>query len=259
MEWLESKKDERLILVIDVGNSRLKWGFAEHGELITSGEDLHPSRLSSFATKHWVNEEKPTSVVISNVGKASLGDRIRQWVVRHWEIEPYFIASESERFGIKNGYAEPSQLGSDRWAALIAARQITDSPVVIVDCGSAITIDVLNEGGLHMGGLIVPGLEMMRGALEAKAERIKLSALQAQLPTFLARDTKGAVIGGTLYSAVASIDRISHDVGSELGIETEYLITGGDAPQFLPLLSGKYKHYSNLVLEGLIRIAQGEE
>ena len=247
-----------MIFVIDVGNSRLKWGFAEKGRLVESGEDLHPSRLSSFASKHWVDKARPTSVVISNVGKASLGDRIRQWIVRHWEIEPYFISSESDGFGVKSGYVEPTQLGSDRWAALVAAREITQAPTIIVDCGTAITIDVLNQEGEHLGGLIVPGIEMMRSALVAKAEKIKLNELHVQSPTLLARDTKGAVMGGTLYSAVAAIDRISHDVGHELGEETEYFITGGDAPQFLPLLSGQYKHYPNLVLEGLLRIAQGK-
>ena len=247
-----------MIFVLDVGNSRLKWGFADGGNIVESGEDVHPARLSAFAAKNWQNQERPVRAIISNVGKTSIGDRIRQWVVRHWEMEPQFLSSQATYGDVKNAYIESSQLGSDRWAALIAARQVTTSPVVIIDCGSAITIDVLSAQGEHLGGLIIPGLEMMRTSLVKKTERIELTDFDVQSPSFLARDTKRAVIGGTLYTASAAIDRISHDVGAELGRETVYFITGGDAPQFLPLLSGDYHHRPNLVLEGLVALASGE-
>jgi type III pantothenate kinase len=241
-----------------VGNSRIKWGFAEHGKLIAHGEDNHPSRLSAFAAKHWSECEKPSAVIISNVSKQSLGERIHQWVVRQWEIEPILVIPQAECKGVVNAYAEPSQLGSDRWAMLIAARHLTRSPAFIVSCGTAITVDALDSKGQHLGGLILPGLEMMRNALVAKTERIKLNEQEAKTPVFLASDTKGAVMGGTLYTAVAAIDRISRDVLSELGASTQCFITGGDAFQLLKLLSGKYEHHPHLVLEGLVYLANGE-
>ena len=249
-----------MILVIDVGNSRIKWGFAdEHGKLTELGEDEHPSRLSTFAAKHWQGDrEVPSKVVISNVSKQRLGDRIKQWIVRHWKVEPIFVVAQDEFAGVTNAYPEPKRLGSDRWAALIAARNISKSQALIIGCGTAITLDVLDRKGQHLGGLIIPGLEMMRQALVANTERVKLDEQDAQSPELLARDTKGAVIGGTLYSAVATIDRITHDVVAEMGATTKCFITGGDSEQLLNLLAGEYKHRPNLVLEGLVQLAKGE-
>ncbi len=243
-----------MIFVIDVGNSRIKWAFAVDGVLTAQGESAHPRRLSDFASKHWLSEGVPSSVVISNVAKPSLGTRINQWVVRHWQLEAKFITSERFACGVTNAYNEPAKLGSDRWAAIVASRCISKSPTVVVDCGTTVTIDVIDRSGKHQGGLILPGLEMMRSSLLSKTDRIKFDD-EACAPELLANDTKTAVIGGTLYSAVASIDRITRDLLRELGPATVFLITGGDSAQLLPLLTGLYKHRPYLVLEGLLLLA----
>ncbi len=244
-----------MIFVVDVGNSRIKWAFAVDGVLTAQGESAHPRRLSEFASKHWLSKGVPSSVIISNVAKPSLGTRISQWVVRHWQLEARFVTSERFACGVTNAYDEPAKLGSDRWAALIASRNVSKSPTVVVDCGTTVTIDVIDRSGKHRGGLILAGLEMMRGSLLSKTERIKFDDEEASAPELLANNTRTAVIGGTLYSVVASIDRITRDLLRELGPATVFLITGGDSAQLLPLLTGLYKHRPYLVLEGLLLLA----
>ncbi len=130
----------------------------------------------------------------------------------------------------------------------------------VIDCGTAITVDAVDADGQHQGGLIVPGLEMMRGALLKHTHGVIYdmeadSSVEADL---LGRNTRGCVEGGTLYAVIAFIDRVVSDLRKELGGEMQCSITGGDAPRVLPLLRGEYRHEPHLVLQGLARLAGSE-
>jgi type III pantothenate kinase len=127
---------------------------------------------------------------------------------------------------------------------------------VVIDCGTAITIDAIAAEGTHLGGLIVPGMDLMSTALAEAAPGVQLQGQDNQEVSLLGRSTEAAVSGGVLYAAVSLIDRVSLDLTTELGSGTTILLTGGDARRILPLLSSKPDYDPDLVLKGLAVFAE---
>jgi type III pantothenate kinase len=248
-----------MILLLDIGNSALKWATWEDG-IIHPGERilLAQQQIPTIAEQQWSGLKPPQRVIVASVAEESIGAALTKWVKQAWDLAAEFVVPQSAAYAVTNAYVEPQQLGVDRWAALLAVRHRISEAACIVDCGTAITVDVLADDGEHLGGLIVPGLGLMREVLEQKT-RIRLAGPGQNHVALLARDTVGAVNGGTLYAAVAFIDRVMADVASALALQPIRVITGGDAQRLLPLLSGDYLHVPDLVLEGLAVIAGGEE
>lgn len=246
-----------MILLIDVGNTRIKWGCWEMGELSRIGADSHArENFAAFATNAWGTLPVPERVIVSNVGSSAFGDALATWIYSEWELEAEFILSRASGYGVTNAYTDSYKLGPDRWAALIAAYKSSDGPACIVSAGTAITIDVLGEEGRHQGGLIVPGLHLMRRSLTEKTSGIVWDGPRNIPPgSLLARDTKNAVTAGTLYAVVALIDRVVQDVAAEVCTTLDCIICGGDAEALLPLLGAHFRHEPHLVLKGLAEIA----
>ena len=206
-------------LLLDIGNTRIKWAWSAE-ERINMAEPLirDSKSFKDLAPAEWENAETPERVIVSNVAGAVFAKSVRTWVKRVWRIDTEFVMPAASACGVTNAYIHPERLGPDRWAALIAAHHLfRKSPVCILDCGSAVTIDALAADGRHMGGLIVPGLAMMERVLVSKTSGIKLENVPAPEISLLARDTETAVQGGTLYALVALIDRVFADLGQELG------------------------------------------
>lgn len=238
-------------LVVDAGNSRIRWAEAGSGDLRAHGGETHDggARLPELLDRAWSPLPRPEAVVVANVAGADFGRRLAGWTADRWGLEPEFVVPGHNAFGVVNAYRTPERLGADRWAALIAARRRFPGAACIVDCGTALTVDVLAASGEHLGGIIVPGVRLMRRALVDGTQGIP-DEPDGEV-SLLARDTRDAVTGGTLYAAVALIDRVVADVADELGPELVPVITGGDAPRVLPLLRNRFRHLPDLVLEGL--------
>ena len=263
-------------LVVDAGNTRIKWAISTQGVLDNAVQPAYPKdHFPAFAAEYWATLARPTRVVVANVAGADVGKMLADWVKQAWDIETEFVVPQREACGIRNAYLDPQKLGADRWAGMIAAYRNTQGrtmakgstsaargrkprtanvthPVCVIGCGTAITIDVLTASGEHQGGLIVPGLTMMRRALLTNTQDIgsKMGDESSEID-ILARDTQGGVNGGTLYTAISVIDRVTTDLAAELGNNMIRVITGGDAPALLPLLAGQYHHEPMLVLQGL--------
>ncbi|MEK7322484.1 MAG: type III pantothenate kinase [Pseudomonadota bacterium] len=249
-----------MILLIDIGNSRIKWASLQRGKRAASHSASRPleNQWMAFAAEAWGKLRAPKKILVCNVAGATAAEALREWALQHWKIEPRFLTAQETACGVRNAYTVAERLGADRWAGLIAARARWQEPLCIVDAGTAITLDVLDADGVHLGGLILPGIEMMRRSLLERSEGIRLAA---DAPagdgiSLLARDTRDGVDGGTLYAAVAAIDRIVADTGAALGVTLTGVISGGDATSLLPLLAGPYHHVPELVLDGLAVIAK---
>lgn len=245
-----------MILLIDLGNSRLKWAFIIDGELQKSQavdcEDLTPAKLSH---KAWANiEALPKRVLVASVASAKLNKGILAWITRHWKIKAEFIKSQAVFGDVKNAYLESALLGVDRWLTLLAVRGMTRGGACIIDCGTAITVDVLSVQGEHLGGLIVPGLNAMNTCLIDKAEGIATMKESQGEISLLACDTYSAVQAGSLYAIVAFIDRVVSDLRAEIKSGFRVYITGGDAHKVRPLLGERSVFEEDLVLKGLVVI-----
>src|SRR5882672_10002377 len=179
-----------MILAIDAGNSRVKWGWLEtasDGTGRLEHDGAGGTRWSSIATVSLiefaasgdhvnpfsVTHEAPESIVISNVAGEGAHQLLVNWT-SIFEAEPLWLRAEPERCGVKNLYERPEQLGPDRWAALIAARGLHSGACLVVNAGTATTVDMLTADGTFLGGAILPGVELMRFVLHEHTGRLPI-------------------------------------------------------------------------------------
>ncbi|MFQ5469288.1 MAG: type III pantothenate kinase [Gammaproteobacteria bacterium] len=249
-----------MILLIDVGNTRTKWAGLESGLVSFNGVAPHMNQsVEQWVLHNWCSMEAPKRVVVSCVLDSGFKSRLTDVVNKLWGIDVEYVSVQKNALDIEVAYADPGMFGVDRWLAMIAAFNLVKSSVCVVDCGSAITIDLLTCKGKHVGGVVVPGLSMMRTTLVEKTGRVLLAETDLQEGKLeLANNTHAGVMNGTLYCAVSFIDRVVKDLIDSTESPVSVIITGGDAQQISELLSIKNQHDANLVLKGLsIFVQQG--
>lgn len=243
-------------LLVDIGNTRVKWAILESGRLSDS-ENFTRSKtgIKASLNSNWKKLENIKEIFVSNVAGETIKKQLEDWTKKQWDISPKFINSEQKKFGVTNAYDQPEQLGVDRWLTLIAARQHARMATCIIDCGTAITIDIITKNGLHQGGLILPGLEMIR---EELTKKINPEAPLAEISEFrsLATNTYSAIQAGTLYTISASLNQIIDDLRKEYTDKIRFIITGGTAETLLPLLPETTLYYPDIVLKGLAYYAR---
>ena len=243
-------------LLLDIGNTRLKWAYVADDCLLHVGEIVHRGQdAKQFAEFVERLPEEPVSVFAANVAGTRLGSTVAQAIDKRFGLPVRFAVTDRECGPIRNGYEDISQLGVDRWAAIVGAYTHFGSAVCVVDTGTAVTVDLVDDGGQHLGGLIVPGLTVMRESLEQDTGNIKRfskkSVEQAAATGFPGRDTASAVRQGTMTALVALIDFCVVALKTDADTEAELVLTGGDAPDLLAALNRPAVHKPLLVLEGL--------
>lgn len=243
--------------VVDIGNTSLKWASADGAETEESFSVLRSNEgLAETLDEAWGDLPSPGDITCSCVAGLSVEHEMSSWCNAVWGIEPAYIRAPESGFGVINAYADVQCLGSDRWAALVAARHEIKTACCIVDCGTATTIDVLQGDGNHLGGLILPGVTLMRNAL-IEGTAVVIDDSEQGNSTLFARNTRDAIQGGSLYAMIATIDRVFQDVETELGGNVKRVLSGGDAGSLLPLLQGDIIYMPDLVLKGVAVIASG--
>ncbi len=239
-------------LLIDIGNTRIKWALQNDDEWISGTPLVRGSKpFKDIARPAWKELDTPDRVIVSNVAGPEFEKSVRTWVKRRWKILPEFLHSQAVQCGVTNAYSQPERLGNDRWATLIAAHASCPGAAVILGCGTAITVDALAADGRHLGGLIAPGVELMMSSVCDKTADVNIEDRESGDIVLLASSTESAVLGGSLYAAVALLDRVTADLRGELGEDISLLLTGGDAERLMPLLERKPVHEAELVLKGL--------
>ena len=246
-----------MMLLVDIGNARIKWALQDADNWKT-GEPLQRQNraFKDIARPAWTDLEAPARVIVSNVAGEDYRKSVQTWVKRRWKVTPEFLPVTERQCGVSNAYAVPQRLGADRWASLLAVHAYYKGPAVVIDCGTAITIDAIAADGMHLGGLIVPGMDLMVSALTGHAPGIQIEEADNQEISLLGRSTEAAVSGGVLYTAIALVERVFMDLQGELGNRTNLLLTGGDATRILPLLGSRPEYVPDLVLKGLAVYAE---
>ncbi len=248
-----------MILLVDIGNSRIKWALSESAIFQAQGIATYQGTpLADVFTATWGTLTPPSRVLAANVAGKAMAAALRTWVDTTWGLDVEFLIPRRKACGVTNAYVEPPRLGADRWAALIGAHARVPGNVCVIDCGSAVTIDALDAKGQHLGGLIIPGLTMMHNALIQNTGGISEQAMAKgdNKVSVLARDTQGAVTGGALYTLIAVIDRVTADLAADMQAPLARVICGGDAERLLNLLAENYRYEPDLVLHGLAIIAE---
>ena len=246
-----------MILLLDVGNTRIKVAGLEAGTFTPLGavghRDVGAHKALSAVERLPGKAER---ILICCVAGAAVRRELESALRDRYEAEAEFITSTHECCGVTNAYPEPQRLGADRWAALIGTHARKIDIACIIDAGSALTIDGLADGR-HMGGLILPGLDMMRKALHEETGDLKeLSEDPLHGGTELfASDTHEAIVRGTLVAGISVINKCRRQLAQQTGRSPAMLITGGDAQRMLAHFDEPMIYAPHLTLEGLAQIA----
>ena len=236
-------------LLIDIGNTALKWAQAQDGTLTERGAIPHDGAPASALAA--LPSASVDAVWIAHVTGATHEAALIDAVRAQFGIAPQFARSTCDWQGLRNAYREPQRLGVDRWLAMIASWHAQRSAACVVDAGTALTADLIAADGTHRGGLIAAGLATQQratlGATRFATHNIDATAYRADLGD----DTESCVRQGALLACLGAIDRAAALAGSG----AQLLIAGGDAPLLLPQLDARWQHRPLLVLEGLLALA----
>lgn len=233
-------------LLLDIGNSRVKWGVLDHGVIGQTGDIA----LEKFP----VDLPRPIdSAMACNVAGTDVASIVSAAVKAQCGVSVSFVHASAEAAGVRNGYADPARLGADRWFALIGARAATPNPCLVVDAGTAITLDALAADGQHLGGQILPGLTSMSRALGISTSELpNVDVQQFDLvgkSERFANSTTVAIAQGILGAATGAINQAA----TALGEDASVILTGGDAAVLQAQLQRHAEYREHLVLEGLAR------
>ncbi len=239
------------MLLLDVGNSRCKWALVRDGVWVHQGA---AGNTEWMALQHaFAALPPPSRILVSNVAGEAMAQRL-QSVCGGWACPMEFMTARAEQCGVRNGYQQPERLGSDRWAALIAAWSQRHSACLVVNCGTATTVDALSAQGEFLGGLILPGARLMQHSLAANTAQ--LSTDQGALQDF-PRNTADAIYSGILRATLGAIRHQFDLLHSRYG-SVRCLLGGGAAGVVQPHLDLPLEQMDNLVLKGLQVIGESK-
>ena len=247
-----------MILAIDAGNSRTKWGvFDAPGELKAHGVCLNAELAKTALPVAWRGCNR---AVLSNVAGAAVAEAL-QVRLDALAIPVRWVTASASACGVKNNYAKPQQLGSDRWAALVAVWQHYRAPCIVVSAGTALTVDALGLGeergqGIFLGGLIVPGFSLMRNSLVERTAG--LSQLNGSLQDFPV-NTGDAIYTGAVSVMAGAVASMLAKLQQHESQKPCCILSGGDAALLAEALQGtaianQVVIADNLVLQGLLLI-----
>lgn len=241
-----------MILAIDAGNTRIKWGVHDGHAWSAQGAIATADAARLYES---VRDALPVDAAIaSNVAGPGIQAEIER-VCDRADIALTLIRSQPQQLGVANGYRDPSQLGADRWAALIAARRLCPGPCAVVNAGTTMTVDALSAEGVFLGGFIVPGIELMRDALSRDTAQLKS---QGGSFSFFPDNTGDAIVSGALNALAGAIDRMARYVVETGEDDPVVILSGGNAALLAPRMSGRPQLVDNLVLEGLAVIGASD-
>ncbi len=236
-------------LLLDIGNTRLKWGLAGAAGLDECGAVVHDGDPAA-ALRALHLPRRPAELWVAHVTGAEHEARLTQTLCELYALEPRFARTAAQWRDLRNAYREPERLGVDRGLLLIAAWAHVRAPLCVVSAGTALTVDCVDAGGRHLGGIIAGGLAVQQRAVLGNT-RFATRGGAAVYDGGLGLDTEACVRQGAMLSCLGAIDRAA----AMAGPAARCLLTGGDADVLLPHLRGAWVHRPHLVLEGLLRLA----
>jgi type III pantothenate kinase len=246
-------------LALDVGNTRLKWavyGAPKVGARLIAHGAQFLENIETLAEGDWQTLETPRWVV----GCVVAGDAVKRRVQEQlelWDVSPQWVVSSQQEAGLINGYDHPARLGSDRWVAMIGARQRLlatgpPRPCVVVMVGTAVTVEAIDTEGHFLGGIILPGHGIMLRALESGTAGL-------HVPTGEVRDfptnTSDALTSGGTFAISGAVHRMVDNLRRHCGSEPVVYMTGGAGWKMAPSMSNPVELVDSLIFDGLLEVA----
>jgi type III pantothenate kinase len=238
------------LLLLDIGNSRMKWALVQSSEWLAEGSARNDD--AGKLLQEWDRFPSPSKVIASNVA----GQEPAQLVSAYWRarsVQMKWMQSSRACSAVRNLYNQPEQLGSDRWAALIGAWHRVQRACMVISAGTAVTVDSLNAQGEFMGGLILPGRHLMLESLAAGTHA--LGKVTGEITDF-PRNTADAIATGIATALTAAVQTSYRKLVSAGTAHPECILTGGDADWLASQVQISVIIAPRLVLEGLLIMAQ---
>ena len=235
-------------LLIDLGNTRLKWAAVSAGAASQRGAFTHAgAHVAAALEREWASLPPVQGVYAASVAHLALDEEIDALVRRRFGVGVEFLRSPAFALGVRNAYAEPARLGIDRFLGLAALHAAEARAQVLVGVGTAMTLDALDADGVHLGGWIVPSPALMRDAVLARTARVGVADGVA---IEFADNTADAVRSGSLYAASGAVERFCANAARRFATWPAVVLTGGGADEIAPLMPGAERR-EDLVLHGL--------
>lgn len=242
-----------MILLIDAGNTRIKWALVEASAALGAwyAADALPHASLPQLPQAWQQALSGKTVrraLLANVAGAALGERLRQILPLDLNVASIsWFASLPQLAGLRNAYRNPAQLGCDRFSAAIGAHALVpDQAIIVANCGTATTIDAITPDGVFRGGMILPGLALMAASLARNTAQLPQIGSNIALPAGFADNTDDAIASGCLAAQAGAIERAFAAHGA-----TQCIVSGGAAPFITPALRIPHRVVDNIVLIGL--------
>ena len=246
------------VLLIDQGNTRLKWVLARDGEILEASAGRGDS--TALAAAFDGSNETLNDVLFSSVAGAEAINQVTEFCCGRWNITPRRLKSRTQQGGVRCAYTDPSALGVDRWLAIVGAVCRYGKPVVIWDLGTASTLDAVDENGDHLGGMILPGPATMLNSLRRDTRlrvpddlsKAQASAGQGEAGVAPGADTAECISRGVLAAQLGALNQFLRHVARRMGSDPELAVTGGAAEHVMDLLDMEYHHDPWLVFRGML-------
>lgn len=244
------------VLLIDLGNTRVKWSSLTGGRLARQRAAAHANWTSAdFGRALCATVARGTPAIVASVASGAVNARLARALRRALGTEPRFVRTRRRAAGVTTRYREPWRLGVDRWVAVVGAHHLfrPARPVIVADIGTAMTVDLVDALGCHRGGVIVPGPDLMIASLLAGTSGIgrRASARARSQPTLFARDTRAALERGAEHAAAALVEHAAREATALLGTRVRIVLTGGAAPRLRRSVRSAHEMVADLVLRGL--------
>lgn len=236
-----------MILECDIGNSSCKWRVRGVDSLSATTIVDH----RELASKSLLSPLSINAIYASSVAPDSVNQQYQQLFNRSYGLQPNWVKVTPKLAGVSCGYGQPEKLGVDRWLAIVAAWQYKKKPLLVVDSGSALTLDFIAEGGRHLGGYIIPGERLMRSSLQLETGRVRFAEPDySKVTDAPGTDTASAVHNGLYVAQLGAITFAVQQAKALCG-SIELVLTGGSAKHLLKGLGVRADIYPDLVLDGL--------
>lgn len=245
-------------LLIDMGNTAIKWARLTDAGLQDVGRARHSElSLDALWPQLWRASQPPEAIWAACVAGRAAADHLQALALRQWNLSVTWVRAEPQAYGIRCAYADPGRLGPDRWAALVGARGLVTGNVCVISAGTAITVDLLDAQGLHLGGLITPGLALMRHSLLSNTAQIQVDAIERDglEAHWLGQDTNTAVSKGIEHTLRGFIQQALTRLDQQWPQGYQLIMTGGDSAFLRSSLPEPTRFEPHLVLLGLAQMA----